>query len=599
MKTKIRSSVLLTTLLFVLVSCGGSTDSNSTQTSSTSTNQVRKMTITFQSNGGSSVTAITVDEGSQVSKPKDPTKNDNYFKGWYYDSKLTDPVTWPLTLNENITVYAKWQNSRDFFLESRDATINGGQFEYDFNLDVTTTYGPVNGPGAFIDGNVKYNSSSQVSYLQKEVRSGLLLSDVTLYKVKTGDELATFKVNDKGKLIGYDIEQVSSDYKYDTSSFAKALFEFTADQITSVPSSSNGKFKINFSGAYTGLINSALNFLNHPIVDSILSQWVSLPNHDSNLSAYVTFENEYIKTYEYDFTITVAGATLNFHYDLTFKKVGNGVTITAPDFGSVAISDSAKNAKLNVIKAALDSYRSATYSGYNYRVDTMIDYPKSFAIDATIQGRTMRKVENGTSYFWNRVKLDSDYKNNDLYKAKGVVDYERYRVKYANKDVYDIIDGVFSNTYTKIDDYNNDGVDSYYFLLPNSIYTTNNISTVEEKTENNITKYSLGLTSSSITSLFDFVDHSVRFDIGNGFEFNIFNVNSDLDIKSSDFTVQLTNGDFTGLTLKVTGRYVGAYSETEFSGPLDFELKLEIVTNNKGDNYKVPTKNSEVDLSNS
>ena len=601
MKKRIKTIFTIMSALFLLSGCVTTPTATNTTSDASSVEEVVKYTITFNSNGGSSVSSITANEGSSIAKPANPTKTDNVFKEWHSDSALTVLVSWPITLNSNLTLYAKWQNSRDYFLEARDNTVNANQFEYDFNLNVITAYGDLAGPSAVIDGNTKYNSASSVSYLQSEERSGLLIGDGKLYKVKTGTELATFKVNKSNKLTNYSIETVASTFKYDSSSFAKALFEFTADQITSVPSAPNQKFKLEFSGSFTGFVDNALTFLNHPVVQLILQQWVDLPAHDSDLTAYVTFENNRIKTYEYDFVISVVGASLTFHYDLNFTKVGSGVTITPPNFSNVAVGETAVNTKLNSVKTALDSYRSATYSGYNYRLDTQVDYPQALAIDATIQGRTMRKVNLGTSYFWNRIELDSDYKNNDLYNSQGVKDYERYRVKYANQSVYDCEDRVWpaSDVFTQIASYTNDAIDSFYFLLPTSFYTTSNISTVEEVTASGATTYSLGLSTASISALLTFVDASARFDLGGGYEFNIFNVASDLDVKSSEFDIVLTSGVFTSMSIDVSGRYVGAYTGTSFSGPLDFEIKLEITANNLGQNYTPPTQNSEVDLANS
>lgn len=598
MKKRVKVYFAILPTLFLLIGCATTTP---TATNTSESEEVVRYTITFESNGGSSVSSITADEGASITKPANPSKTDNVFKDWHYDSALTELVTWPITLERNLTLYAKWQNSRDYFLMARDNTIDANQFEYDFNLSVLTSYGAIDGPGAIIDGNTKYNSTSNTSFLQSEERSGLLIGDGKVYKVKTGTDLATFKVNKSNKLMSYSIETVSSNFKYDSSSFAKALFEFTSEQITSVPSAANQKFEIIFSGSFTGLVDTVLVFLNHPVVDAILQRWVSLPDHDSNLSAYVTFENNLIKTYEYDFTISVVGASLTFHYDLNFTKIGSGVTITPPDFSNVAVSETAVNSKLDTIKTALDNYRSATYSGYNYRLDTQVDYPQSFAIDATIQGRTMRKIQSGIPYFWNRIELDSDYKNTDLYKSQGVVDYERYRVKYANQSVYDCEDRVWpaSDIFTMVENYSSEAIDSFYFLLPNSFYTTTNVSTVEEATSSGTTTYSLGLSSASISTLLDFADDSVRFDLGDGYEFDIFSVDSDLDIKTSEFDVVLTDGVFTSLTIDVYGRFSGDYEDTNFAGPLDFEISLEITTNDLAQNYVVPTQNSEVDLANS
>ena len=72
-----------------------------------------KRTITFNVNGGSSVSAITFDEGTTVTKPENPEKDGYAFGGWYTDQALTKSfyfATDSEKLTENITLYAKWIN---------------------------------------------------------------------------------------------------------------------------------------------------------------------------------------------------------------------------------------------------------------------------------------------------------------------------------------------------------------------------------------------------------------------------------------------------------------------------------------------------------
>ncbi|MBK7455201.1 MAG: InlB B-repeat-containing protein [Anaerolineales bacterium] len=65
-------------------------------------------TITFNSNGGSAVAAITQSFGSAVSAPTAPTKTGNTFGGWYSDAGLTTVYTFTTMPAANITLYAKW-----------------------------------------------------------------------------------------------------------------------------------------------------------------------------------------------------------------------------------------------------------------------------------------------------------------------------------------------------------------------------------------------------------------------------------------------------------------------------------------------------------
>ena len=76
---------------------------------------ITKYTVTFDTNGGSAVTAQQVAEGSKATRPAtDPTKADdaNYsydFAGWYKDSGLQTAFDFDTeTINAATTIYAKW-----------------------------------------------------------------------------------------------------------------------------------------------------------------------------------------------------------------------------------------------------------------------------------------------------------------------------------------------------------------------------------------------------------------------------------------------------------------------------------------------------------
>ncbi|MDR0832490.1 MAG: InlB B-repeat-containing protein [Bacillales bacterium] len=72
--------------------------------------QVKKQyTITFDSKGGSAITPITVDYGTVVSAPTTkPTLEGYKFVAWCTNSEATIPATFPITLTQNITLYASY-----------------------------------------------------------------------------------------------------------------------------------------------------------------------------------------------------------------------------------------------------------------------------------------------------------------------------------------------------------------------------------------------------------------------------------------------------------------------------------------------------------
>lgn len=82
-------------------------------------------TVTFDSKGGSSVSANTVIKGEKVSKPEDPTKDGYNFAGWYSDSLYNEMYDFDSPVNADITLYAKWtEKSPDMVTVTFDS--NGG-----------------------------------------------------------------------------------------------------------------------------------------------------------------------------------------------------------------------------------------------------------------------------------------------------------------------------------------------------------------------------------------------------------------------------------------------------------------------------------------
>lgn len=67
-------------------------------------------TVTFETNGGSAVQPVTVDEGDAVASAPETTLDGYEFDGWYSSADLSDDalVTFPYTPADNITLHAKW-----------------------------------------------------------------------------------------------------------------------------------------------------------------------------------------------------------------------------------------------------------------------------------------------------------------------------------------------------------------------------------------------------------------------------------------------------------------------------------------------------------
>lgn len=78
-----------------------------------------KYTVKFDSDGGSTISAIKVEEGKTATKPTNPTKTGFKFTGWTLDGKSYDFAT---PVNKNITLTAKWEAKQKYTVTFMNGT---------------------------------------------------------------------------------------------------------------------------------------------------------------------------------------------------------------------------------------------------------------------------------------------------------------------------------------------------------------------------------------------------------------------------------------------------------------------------------------------
>lgn len=69
---------------------------------------VTNYTVTFDSNGGTSVDSQVVTSGATATEPVDPTRADYQFDGWFTDIEFTEAYDFSTPVTTDITLYAKW-----------------------------------------------------------------------------------------------------------------------------------------------------------------------------------------------------------------------------------------------------------------------------------------------------------------------------------------------------------------------------------------------------------------------------------------------------------------------------------------------------------
>lgn len=89
-------------------------------------------TITFNSNGGTSVSSLSAIEGTLISSPNQPTKEGHTFGGWYSTSTLTNLFVFNLMPSNNITLFAKWSINEYTitFISNGGSAISPLTFDY-------------------------------------------------------------------------------------------------------------------------------------------------------------------------------------------------------------------------------------------------------------------------------------------------------------------------------------------------------------------------------------------------------------------------------------------------------------------------------------
>ncbi len=86
-----------------------------------------KYTITFNSNGGSSVASITAEAGEGITAPTAPTKTGYTFGGWYTDNgTFENAFEFDVMPAESLILYAKWMGESDYTPGLSFTEIDGG-----------------------------------------------------------------------------------------------------------------------------------------------------------------------------------------------------------------------------------------------------------------------------------------------------------------------------------------------------------------------------------------------------------------------------------------------------------------------------------------
>ena len=585
---KIWILVLVLFMLFGVTACGSNDNSgdNNGGNEQGGTKE-EKVTVTYN---GTSMASQEMTKGSSLQKPSDPSKDGYIFGGWYSDASFGTEATFPITLNSNTTIYAKFYSYQEAFEQAREKTVgdNVSGFEFDYTVTATATYMGLALSGN-TTGNAKYSKNGEVNYYDEAVNSGILFYDGTKYQIRKNNSLQKISLDENGVLRKYKTEEVDASYKFDSSSFAKAVFEYSGDQLKSITKTSvANEYELKTSMNASKAVALVGNYVNHPIVEKIIG---SLPETSIQTGMYVTFSGGELKTYRYEMHIDVSDVKFDLIYNLTFKNVGNAQTITPKTFAGIAISSDEITQSINTINTIVDAYKAQAHSGYDFEVKTGLNFPSKNEINSTFKGSALRKVDGSNVYFHNDIEIDSDYKNADLYKEANVSDVHIKKTKLSNGEVYNIEKKLLADKTYLIDGYQANENDSYYLL--SMLKCFKNLSFVQKITNDSTVTYSLGISTSDVADLLEWINNNLDLDpLGNATAdvkiYGDFN-KSTIDVKESEVTITLEGGKLASIEVAAKGTI-----STKLDGSRDFtavqdaafDLSYKSTFTTKGDSFE-------------
>lgn len=577
--------------LLSVTSCGGNDDTGSTAKPNQTQKADEKCTVNFDTNGGSSVNFQEVVKGSSIEKPATPTKAEYIFDGWYLDSGLTQPVDgFPLTINSNTTLYAKWLTAKEAFLKQRQSLWDADSFDYDENLHITvTTSGNKTLAQGLREGNVKYSKTGDVNYLAKRVSSKGLLIDGTEHQIRKGTDFVTINQNEDGKVNKYEEKQVDASFKYDYSIYAKAVFEYGENDIKTV--TGDGKrFELTTKESASNTVKSILGLINNPIIKMFVGQ---LPETIPDYHLYLDFKDGVFDKYTYQFSVSVSGQVLQFLYTIQMKSMNQPLTLKEPVIDGFSVNNEQINEKLNIIKGAQSAYKSLTNSAHDFRVETNVEYEGGNKFKSTIKGKAKRNIKNGVNFFNNHVEFDSTFADNYGKDDSNIKDFSYARGVTSDGKAHYVWKKLFgTNPVTEVTAKKSD----YFFYLPDdSIYSKDYVSFIQTSTKSGVTTYSMPLNNKTVPTIFDMLNDSSVIDPTLSKDIKLMGSyqKDSIVLTETNMDYLIENEKFKSLVLNLSGSYNSRF-DNYGDGKASFTLKLTIDVTKDGDNYSAPDKASKL-----
>ena len=151
-------------------------------------NAPETITITFDSRGGSKVNSITIEKGTELNLPKNPTYKGYNFVVW--ETKNGTPIYDKALLSESMTLYAKWKKIEE---PKKEEPKPEPVKEEKISLSVDNKYLHRRGriTTAKVTANVQNSSNSKVTYSLSSTACAKINSTTGVITVKTESEIGS------------------------------------------------------------------------------------------------------------------------------------------------------------------------------------------------------------------------------------------------------------------------------------------------------------------------------------------------------------------------------------------------------------------------
>jgi len=484
---------------------------------------------------------------------------------------------------------------REKFLDAREKTLSSAGYTYEDLFTIRTKVGAIgaytDGPSATRVGETYYSSNEDVKCYKHETSSGALLYDGQKHEILKDNLYRLIKQNEDGEVTKFKDTKVDDTYQLNTSTFAKAIFEYTSDDIKDIKkTSTNNKYELKTTTNASSVLTIILTALNSKALSTYISA-LKYIDIEPSYEMFVTLTDDgYIKKYEYTYEVdlSILGQTqhLTITYSMNFTNY-TSKTISLPSFDNLYINENDISTRLTKINNILNTYKQQSASSYSYKVNADIDdLAEDYSV--TVKGKTVRKIENNVNYFNNYYEVDqAGYKESGT--TSDVDDYDGGRGTTSDGKIYDILDPMVGfKKYEELDNTKNYDLDYFYFFPSDDAFTLSNVDYIEEINKSEKMTYNLYLKENAVAEILNMVSDSIRLYYTDDPHYNIFGTFdvSSIVIDESNADIVLASNELSQINLDFSGTYHTTVEGNE--GDATFSCKIAIEINDNYLEYEIP-----------